>query len=374
MPAGLSDRLPPDAAQEARVVESLLAGFASHGYERVKPPLVEFEESLLGGMGVAMSAQTFRLMDPVSQRMMAVRADTTPQIARIAITRLARAPRPLRLCYVGEVLRVRGTQLAPERQLRQAGAELFGAAGAAADAEVVLLAADALERVGVRGLSVDLNSPPLVRALLEGIEAGADETARAALTDALDHKDAARVAALAPRDGARLGAVIAAAGPARAALDTLGALDLPASVGAELAHLAAVVKRVEAAGAGFGLTIDPVENRGFEYHTGVSFTLFAAGVRGELGRGGRYLAGAAAREPATGFTLYVDAILRALPAPERRERLFLPLGTAPAEGLRLREAGWVTVAGLDDGADARAEARRLGCSHLWLDGAAVAAG
>ncbi|MCH7887834.1 MAG: ATP phosphoribosyltransferase regulatory subunit, partial [Proteobacteria bacterium] len=101
LPAGLRDVLPPDAEFEAGVVERLLATFAAFGYERVKPPLVEFEESLLAGVGAATASATFRLMDPASQRMMGVRADVTPQIARIATTRLKAAPRPLRLGYSG---------------------------------------------------------------------------------------------------------------------------------------------------------------------------------------------------------------------------------------------------------------------------------
>ncbi len=94
LPAGLRDVLPPDAAFEAEIVERLVACFEARGYDRVKPPLIEFEEGLLSGAGIALAPQTFRLMDPGSQRMMGVRADITPQIARIARSRLAGAPRP----------------------------------------------------------------------------------------------------------------------------------------------------------------------------------------------------------------------------------------------------------------------------------------
>ena len=128
LPAGLSDLLPPDAENEAASVAALMEVFASHGYERVKPPLLEFEDGLFAGAGAATADQTFRLMDPESQRMMGLRADTTPQVARIASTRLAAAPRPLRLSYAGQCLRVRGNQLAPERQIGQAGIELIGPA------------------------------------------------------------------------------------------------------------------------------------------------------------------------------------------------------------------------------------------------------
>ena len=189
LPAGLQDGLPPEAAHEAAMTERLVAALSSHGYERVKPPLLEFEDSLLAGPGAQVSPQTFRLMDPVSQRMMGLRADMTPQVARIAASRLGRAPRPLRLCYAGEVLRVRGNQLRPERQFAQVGAELLGSDAPAADAEVVLLAAEALRSVGLESLSIDLSLPTVVGAVLQ--ELGLEEEARAALRAALDRKDAA---------------------------------------------------------------------------------------------------------------------------------------------------------------------------------------
>ena len=123
LPAGLRDLLPPDAGAESALAEGLLAAFAEHGYARVKPPLVEFEESLLSGAGAGLADQTFRLMDPASHRMMAVRSDLTPQIARIAVSRLSRSPRPLRLSYAGEILRIRGGTLRPERAFVQVGIE-----------------------------------------------------------------------------------------------------------------------------------------------------------------------------------------------------------------------------------------------------------
>ena len=168
LPAGLQDVLPPEAAHEAATVERLMGNFAGHGYERVKPPLVEFEDSLLSGPGAAMAKRSFRLMDPVSQRMLAVRADMTLQVARIAATRLSRQARPLRLSYAGQVLRVKGSNLRPERQVGQAGVELIGSDSARADAEVILLAAGALSALDVRHLSIDLNLALLVSSTAAG--------------------------------------------------------------------------------------------------------------------------------------------------------------------------------------------------------------
>ena len=268
LPTGLRDLLPPDAGAEAALAEALLARFAAQGYERVKPPLVEFEDSMLSGAGAGLADQTFRLMDPASHRMMAVRSDLTPQIARIAASRLARSPRPLRLSYAGEILRVRGSELRPERQFRQVGFELVGiGAGAACDAEVILLAADALAGLGVEGgLSVDLNAPTLVASLLaeEGIDAGDTEPLR----DALDRKDATAVEAIGGAASAALVSLLRAAGAAETALDALAPLALPGGAAAALATLLEVATLLREAAPGLALTIDPVEWRGFEYHTG----------------------------------------------------------------------------------------------------------
>jgi ATP phosphoribosyltransferase regulatory subunit len=370
LPLGLRDVLPPDAAAEAQVVARLMAVLASHGYERVKPPLAEFEDNLLSGAGAAMAKETFRLMDPISQRMIGLRADMTPQIARIATTRLRKAPRPLRLCYAGQVLRVKGGQLRPERQVGQVGAELIGSDEIAADVEVVALAAEALSVAGVAGLSADLSLPTLVPAVCAAL--GLDAATTEALRGALDHKDAAAVSAVGGRAAELLSRLLAGAGAAKKALATLNALDLPAEAAAERARLAAVVEWLGRAAPALALTIDPVENRGFEYHTGVSVTFFARGVRGELGRGGRYRTGNGGGEPATGFTLYTDTVLLAVPKPEPPARLYIPAGTDPALAARLRGDGWVTVAGLVPVDDAAAEARRLGCGHR-LEGEKIVA-
>src|SRR5438552_1228904 len=192
LPAGLSDGLPPEAAHRAALEQRLMAIVAGQGYDRVEPPLVEFEDTLLKG-GAGVSAQTFRLMDPVSQQMMGVRSDITIQVARIATTRLAQAARPLRLSYCGEVLRVKGSQLRPERQFGQVGCELIGAAGVEADVEIIRLAADALREAGVASLSVDLLVPPLVSAIFDSLEI--EPHLAASLRAALDRKDADAVAA-----------------------------------------------------------------------------------------------------------------------------------------------------------------------------------
>ena len=371
LPAGFHDVLPTDAAHEAAVMERLLAFLSRHGYDRVKPPLVEFEETLLQPGGGDLSEETFRLQDPISQRMMALRTDMTLQVARIAGSRLRRTPRPLRLCYAGPVLRVRGTQLTPERQLDQVGAELIGASAAAkpeADAEVICLGAAALRAVGIDRLSLDLNVPPMVPALFDAF--GLDHDRRAALQHALDRKDGARVAELAGPTAPILNRLLAIAGRADAALAAAREIAVPEPVQRYLDRLIRVTELVTTADPALPVTVDFVEHRGFEYHRGVAFTLFAPGVRGELGRGGRYHTSAVSElgEPATGVTLYMDTVLRAVPPGPTPRRIYVPLGTAAGLAEDLRAAGWVTLAGLTAVADPAAEAARMGCGHVLLAG------
>ena len=365
LPAGLRDLLPPEAETEASAVEAVMAVFAAHGYQRVKPPLLEYEDALLTGTGGGVADQIFRLMDPETHRMVGLRADITPQVARIATTRLAHAPRPLRLSYAGQVLRVRATGLPPDRQVAQAGIELIGHDSSIADAEVVLVAAEALAAVGLTRVSFDLTMPPLVQSLLD--EAAPDR--RVALARALDRKDAACVAEYGGARAASLAELLLSAGPAGRALDVLARVDLPPDARAHADRLADAVAAIHARAPDLALTVDPVEFRGFRYHSGVCFEVYSPGHHEALGRGGRYECGDG--EPATGLTLFPDAVLRAAPARSARPRVFLPFGTDPDEGAGLRAGGYATVAGLEARADPVAAAREQGCGHLWRSGSLV---
>ncbi len=370
LPNGFVDTLPPAAAHEQAVIDGLVRALTLNGYDRVKPPLVEFEDSLLSGPGAALAQSTFRLMDPISQRMMGIRADMTVQVARIALNRLARAQRPLRLCYAGQVLRVRGSQLRPERQFAQVGAELIGPRSATADAEVIGLAIEALQAIGVPNLSLDLTLPTLVPMLLSTVRYEAEALER--LRHAIDRKDTAGVAATAGPLGDSLVPLLTAAGPWQAAFEAIADLAFAEAPARAIERLREVVERVRTTWPEVALTLDFTENRGFEYQTGVAFTAFARGVRGELGRGGRYIAQRSVGanddgEPATGFSLFLDSILRAVPEPRTVAKLYLPAGIPAARARALRAEGHVTVAGLEPVDDPLIEADRLGCGHVLID-------
>lgn len=363
LPEGLSDRLPPQAEASARLVRRVLDTVATHGYERVMPPLAEFEDTLTQRLTSMRAQDLVRVVDPVSQRTLAFRPDMTAQVGRIAATRLAAAPRPLRLSYAGPVIRQKASQLRPEREKMQLGAELIGSDSVPAAVEIVNIAIEALQAAGVTGITIDFTLPDLVDMLAAGpLPLGGAQVE--AVRAELDAKDAGALAAHGPAAAAYL-PLIEATGPFHAAMERLEAFS--ASVGgaidSRIAGLRAIAKPI---GWDITLTLDPTERHGFEFQNWFGFSIFADGFVGEIGRGGSYAIARAdgADEPAMGFSLYPDPLIDAGFGGDSPKRLFLPLGHDPARAAELRGEGWHTIAALGEGEDGAAQR----CSH-WLDGA-----
>lgn len=359
LPEGLEDRLPQSAAAAARIERAAIEVMDAWGYDYVRPPLVEFEKSMAARMHGFATRQLFRFVDPRSLRMLALRSDITVQVGRIAATGLSASPRPLRLCYAGQVARIAGDQLDPRREALQLGAELVGSDTAAAAGEILELAIAALEAVGAAGISVDLALPDLVDTLAAAqfpLEAGRI----AAVRRELDAKDAG---ALRDAGGEAYLPLLYAAGPFDEAIGKLAQIDAGGALASRIDGLKRIAGRIAGRAR---LTLDPSEHHGFEYKSWFGFTIYADGVRGTLGRGGTYRIGGT-DEPATGFSLYPEELIEAVKSAEPRARaVFLPLGHDREAAARLRAEGWRTIAALSDADDPAA----LGCSHR-LDGAAA---
>ena len=371
LPEGLRDILPPDAAAEASMVESLAATFDANGYDRVAPPMVEFESTLLAGMGAATADRIFRMVDPVSQRTLGLRADVTAQIARLASTRLKDAPRPLRLMYASQVLRVKGRQLRPERQFTQVGFELIGPDCVAADAEAIIVATEGLAKLGVSGITVDLALPPLVPAILN--QSTFNDAELEALLAALNHKDVAEIKTISGSLSDTLVALVEATGPLSSARDRLHKEHLPKDAAAHLDTLFAVADQVKSEAPDLSLTIDLVENRGLQYHTGVTFFIFAKGIPSEIGRGGRYRIDheKGVTEPATGATIFMETLLAVAPEVKDKACIYVPYGTSRESVAELQAQGYRVRAAFEDSEDLVKEAKRLGCTHALSDGEPV---
>src|SRR5690606_34843097 len=337
------------------VTRALVDAMRSHGYGRVAPPLAEFRETL-GGDDERSARDLLRFTDPVSQRTLALRPDITRQVGRIATSLLAQAPRPLRLCYAGQVVKLRASQLRPAREMLQVGAELIGSDSVAPAREIVTFPFDATTSAGMGRLTVDFAMPDLVALLAGGpLPVTGDVVA---LRDSLDAKDAGALA--------RLGAeaylpLLRATGPFDLAIADLRAFDTSGVLGARIDALEAIAAPIRGRAT---LTLDPTERHGFAYQSWFGFQIFVPGQGDAIGRGGGYAipVGEAHEEAAVGFSLYPDPLIdEGLGAEDEAERrLFLPLGHDAALAASLRADGWQTVAALSE-AD---EARALGCGFV----------
>ncbi len=273
LPEGLEDRLPASTPAATRVTRAILDAMDGRGYDRVKPPTIEFERSMASRMAGVQPRRMFRFVDPVSLRMMAIRSDITVQVGRLAATGLAGAVRPLRLCYSGQVLTIKGDGLDPARERLQLGAELIGSDSVAAAGEVVILAVEALRAAGATGISVDFTLPDLVDTLAAQALPLPPEQIEPVRRE-LDAKDAGGLVAVG--GGAYL-PLLTAIGPFHTAIERLAAIDAGGALAGRIAALREIAARV---GSSARLTLDPSERHGFEYQSWFGFIDSSDGAAG----------------------------------------------------------------------------------------------
>ncbi|KAB2325287.1 ATP phosphoribosyltransferase regulatory subunit [Betaproteobacteria bacterium SCN1] len=303
LPENVEDVLPPQAWRMEDMRRALLDLFRRQGYQLVIPPLIEYVDSLLTGVGADLDLKTFKLVDQMSGRLMGVRADITPQVARIDAHLLA-ANAVNRLCYAGSILHAQSDGFHRSREPIQIGAEFYGEPGAAADLEILTLMLQGLDACGVRATQLDIGHVGVYRALAQA--AGLSGAIEHQLFGALQAKDASAVAVL----SAGLPTALA---EAFAALPQLyGDRGVLAEARARLPQLPAVsaaldtLDAIDAGLTGAEAAYDLAELRGYGYHSGVVFAAYTAGRSRAIAQGGRYdevgrVFGRA--RPATGFSL-----------------------------------------------------------------------
>jgi ATP phosphoribosyltransferase regulatory subunit len=310
LPESISDILPSEARRIEVLRRRLLDLYRSYGYELVMPPTIEFVESLLTGSGRDLDLSTFKLVDQLSGRTMGLRADITPQVARIDAHLLDREG-VVRLCYAGSVLHARAAGPLSGREPLQVGAELYGHPGPEADLEVVELLLESLRAAGVPRVRIDLGHVGIVRTLVGALAGLAEDE----VFPLLQSKDAPGLAALlAPHADTAAGrGLLALPGLFGTAADVLAraraALPGDPAIAAALAQLERLAASPQLAGGDgleTGIAIDLGDARGYRYHNGAIFAAYVEGLPNAIGRGGRYDGVGAAfgrSRPATGFSL-----------------------------------------------------------------------
>jgi ATP phosphoribosyltransferase regulatory subunit len=292
------------------------------------PPMLEHLESLLSGTGEALDLQTFKLVDQLSGRMMGLRADTTPQVARIDAHLLNR-PGVTRLCYCGPILHTRPSGPNASREPLQFGAEIYGHTGLEADLEVLMLALDALKGAKIEGITVDLADARIVHALLKGTAMDASQLSQ--VHAALAAKDASELKSLTrtvePVIAQALRDLVQLYGDASILQDAKRLLPGLPGIAQALDHLQWIAGHVEGASVSFDLS----DLRGYAYYSGARFSLYAHGASDALARGGRYDEVGSVfgrKRPAVGFSLDVKALVGVAASRPLRAAIRAPWGEA----------------------------------------------
>jgi ATP phosphoribosyltransferase regulatory subunit len=345
LPEHIADVLPAQARRIEELRRSLLDRARGYGFELVIPPLLEHLDSLLSGTGHELDLKTFKLVDQLSGRTLGLRADTTPQAARIDAHLLNRQG-VTRLCYCGPVLHTRPGGLGSREPL-QFGAEIFGHDGLEADLEVQELALDVLQAAGIDGLVIDLADARVVRGVLAGLPI--DALQLQAVVDALSSKDGAGVAELsrpfpqATRDALR--ALLSLYGGDEVLEQARRALPQRALIGDALDDLQWLASHLKRSHPAVRVGFDLSDLSGYAYYSGTRFAVFGGGCSDALARGGRYDEVGAVfgrRRPAVGFSLDLKVLADRAPAASPAAAVRAPWGEDPALRAavrRLREAG-----------------------------------
>ena len=357
LPEGIDEFLPNRAIKVERLRRRLLDLYHSWGYDLVVPPLAEFTESLLSGAGADLDLMTCKIIDQLSGRMMGVRADITPQVARMDAHSIGRQG-PNRLCYAGQVLYARPKNQTETRSPIQLGVELFGEAGLDADVEVILLLIETLQQAGVQDIHLDLGHVGIYRGLEE--KAGLDEQQSRDLFTLLQGKDVtlpdwirARI-----KDDQLVDMISALPGLTGSADVLVTARQVlagaPDNVCRALQEITTLVQMIEQRAGDVDIFLDLGELRGYHYHTGVVFAAYTEDSLAAVGNGGRYdhVGEAFGRSrPATGFGIDLG-LLAALVDSEDEivTGIFVPAtdsDTIYTEVARLRGQGERVVCGFD---------------------------
>jgi ATP phosphoribosyltransferase regulatory subunit len=372
LPEGIEEVLPPRAAALEELRRQLLDLYDRWGYELIIPPFVEYVESLLSSAGGDLDLKTFKITDQPTGRQLGIRADITPQAARIDAHQLRRET-PTRLCYLGTVLHTRSDGFAGSRAPMQVGAELYGHSGIESDLEILSLMMETLRSAGIEDLYLDLGHVGIFRSLAAQAELNTEQELE--LFSALQRKAVPEVVSLVremeiqPTLAAMFERLPELSGDdalqrGREVLKQAGE-----EVQAALATLEQLASRLRARLPGISLHFDLAELRGYHYHTGVVFAAFAPGLGQEIARGGRYdhigrVFGRA--RPACGFSADLRTLLRLGKGVGRTEEggIFAPWSADPQlqnSIERLRGEGQRVVCGLPD---QQGGAKEMGCKQV----------
>ena len=341
LPSGFKDELFEQASLEYKYKNKIINLFQSNGYELVKPPLIEYAN-------LENEKNAFVIKEKKESRNFIIRNDITLQIARLANSRLKNKIRPLKLCYYGEVIRKKGTMLRPERQFLQVGAECIGEKSYLADVEMLDLAYQALKTVGIKNISIDLSSSDFINYFLKKIKNKKNLDKIISFIRRKDFTNCSKYLDSSLHDYVKN--LLLCTGNLEEKKEILNKLTLDKNTKIAAEQLLAIYSIFKSKYPEVIFFLDLSESNYLYYHSGICFTFYANNVRGEVARGGRYISKEdSVLENSTGFTCYMDTIIRASSFKEKIKKILIPFNTSEKSKKELINKGFVVETFFGDG-------------------------
>ncbi len=356
VPSGFRDSLNFDTYIEHEYKNSIINSFRENGFSLIKTPLIEFSKNL--------DDNTLSLKNKKKSEQLSIRNDITPQVIRVASSRLAKKTRPLKLCYYGEVVRKSGSILRPERQFQQVGAEIIGSESYKADVEIINLAYETLKNIGVKNLVIEISAPFFLNKLLSKIKDSEKKTQLKKfvylrdLNSCLKFLDSKEIAS-------DLRSLYLNSGIIKNNNLNISNLKIIKGFEKELNRLNKIAKLIKISKTD-SISIDLFEmQKNKKYYDGIKFTFFAKGVRGEIAGGGRYnLKYGNNSETAIGYTCYMDTILRASSFINKNKKILIPFNTKTKTKKKLIGMGFSLFKSFNDKLDLKSESKKFGIKYF----------
>ena len=354
VPPGFKDSLSFDTFVEHQYKNLIINSFRENGFSLIKTPLIEFSSNL--------DTNTLSLSTKNKQPKLSIRNDITPQIIRVATSRLSKKIRPLKLCYYGEVVRKKGSILRPERQFQQVGAEIIGADSYKADVEIINLAYQTLKNIGVKNIVIEISAPFFLENLLKTIK---DKRLQNDLIKFIELKDLTNCLKLIDSNEIRnnfRNLYLASGNLKNNKLKNLKFLNNNNEIEIKrLLKISSLIKVSKNDSVNFDF-FEIQKNK--KYYKGIKFTFFARGVRGEIAGGGRYtLKHGKKTEEAIGYTCYMDTVVRASSFKNMNKKILIKFYTSPKIEKSLIDDGYTLFKTFDEKLDIKIQAKKFGIMY-----------
>ncbi len=356
MPRGFKDSLNFDTFVEHEYKNLIINYFRANGFSLIKAPLIEYSNNL--------DKNTLVIKTNKKNEKLSIRNDITPQIIRIASSRLVNKQRPLKLCYYGEVVRKKGTMLRPERQFQQVGAEIIGSESNKSDVEIINLAYNTLKNIGVKNIIIEISDPFFLDQFFKLI---GDNKLKTELKKFISLKDLNSCTNLLKNNKKIdiLKKIYACTGPIKKNKSELLKLKNIDSFKNKIDNLLNIANLIKVS-KNDSINLDLFETqKNKKYYKGIKFTFFAKGVRGEIAGGGRYnLKYESNSETAIGYTCYMDTIIRASSFENKNKKIIIPFNTNEKKQYSLINKGFSIFKTFDENIDLKIQAKKFGIKYF----------